>query len=132
MDKFFHGTSTASLPSILAQGLIPGAGKGADAWAHKHPDYFDDPSAALQNFEARAQKDPAVFLSSDWRVAADYAAWAAEASESAPVVIEVDLPVKFARRLDYDWADSRGVILRGPIPAKYVHVIYPTEIPRHD
>jgi hypothetical protein len=111
MSRFpvlFHGTSSENLPSIKANGLIPGFASGADSVAGTKPEY----TGKARN---------SVFLTDDDRLAGAFGAWATKAAGGNPVVLAVEVTPEIERRLYHDEI-AAGLALRheGKIPARHI------------
>lgn len=117
----YHGTAAALLPEIMARGLLPRAGKGADAWARVHA------PALAANLDAETsgneERQKAIYATPDIHVARWYAQMAAEINKSRPAILAFDTPSR-----DAHWdtgGDARGYRILKPVSAKDIHVMPP-------
>ena len=113
MVTAYHGTSSAVLKSIAEEGLIPGKGQGADAWARK-----TDP-----NFPDTSFRKPSVFLTGSFKTAARFAQFAATVNPgSKPIMLRLSLPTAMAKGFKPDEMGGYLDAVRSedPIPAKYI------------
>jgi len=115
----YHGTAKANVPGILARGLVPHGGKGADAYAAKT-------GLNVAN-AAEAEAREGVFLTPDKGIALWYAEMAAKLNQSAPAVLKVCVPPAVKDALipdelgDTDDKTNRwGFRMPGPVPAKWI------------
>lgn len=108
----YHGTAKSQADSIVKQGLIPGKGKGGDAWALAL--YHHDPRKDIE-------RKPSVFLTPYRAEARRFASVATEVNhDSAGVVLAVSVdPTKLVE----DELDTEGYRYEGRIPASRVKVL---------
>lgn len=84
----YHGTAAALLPAIMARGLIPKAGKGADDWAMRFNPWL---GIAMLSAEDRSRAR-SVFMTTELSVAKWFAEMAAQNNNSDPAILAVNLP----------------------------------------
>jgi hypothetical protein len=119
----YHGTSKAALASILKEGVIPGAGPGADAWvAETQGRHFPDRHG--------------VFLSTFTTIAATFSQFAAQVRAGigrdytlveGGVVIEIDLSQADPSKIETDESfsvfendEAKALIYHDKIPANWI------------
>lgn len=103
---YYHGTSLVSLPSILANGLIP---RGI-------------PKDSNQPVVDSGERLNCVYLTPSRELAQQYAEDTAEELGSKPVVLCVLIPETHQGALNQDELDTDGVRFNGHIPADWLRV----------
>lgn len=117
MIEAYHGTAERYVPSILQRGLIPEGASGADEWAaHNGNRTF-----------IRNREEPRVYVSTDVRVAEQFAAYTADLTRSKPIVLAVRLPTLSNWREDDRAEDMKAYWSREPVPPTEIAVFKEVE-----
>ena len=126
---FYHGTASALKDAILKEGLIPGKGKGGDAWAKEHFPGIEQTHMYIGD----NQRPASVYMSLNKHEAMNFASLAAsEYPGSQPVLFKVDVPVipetkgKFIRDEATD-PRSGDIRFQGKIPPEWIHYVGTTK-----
>lgn len=110
--KFYHGTTSTAVASILKNGLLPNGGEGADAFAKKHN---------LLIHQEGATDTAHVFVTDNRDKAERYARMAARAKgASRPVVLELSVPDTISKQFEQDPRDRGGDRSKLGIPASAI------------
>lgn len=122
--KVYHGTCAAFVPAIKREGLKPGHGNGADSWAQSHGH-----SGIVDRTSHHA---PSVYVSTAREFAEEFANVVAEQNQSAPAVLELEIPRDvFAEQFRIDEASTGPMFFlfndapkafrsEKPIPAEWI------------
>ncbi len=114
----FHGTARSALKSILANGLIPQGGTGADkellAGGYEHEVIFTQ----------RLNKGRVFYTTSKER-AIDYALGTAQEHKSTPIVLKLEIPSSAVGMVEHDPLEDQGVFrFRGVINPEWIKGYY--------
>lgn len=118
--KLYHGTAASQLQSILDHGLLPGGGRGGDAWAEDHDPLLDG---------RLSHRPPSVYLTPKLGVALWFADMAAQENRSQPVVLAVELPREAELKTDEEFSEA-GRRFEGAIPPACLHPLEARELAR--
>lgn len=99
---FYHGTAAKHVADINAKGLIPGASRGADTYAHEVLHWSDRVFAEIN------ARPAGVYLTRNRRIADWYARMAAAMNKSRPVILQVDVPDAEVGKLEIDEEGQYG------------------------
>jgi len=117
MHTYYHGTADVLIPSIKTEGLIPGKGKGADAWSELH-------TGQPANVGFRAAK-PGVYIAGKEQ-AEQFAKLAAEVNPgSKPVLIKLAIPSTIKLERDERMPFWNASVVHAPIPPQYIVDVEP-------
>jgi hypothetical protein len=113
---FYHGTAASNVPGILARGLVPEGGIGADAYARENLGW----GAYLD-----ANPVTGVYFTPDEKIAAWYAKLAAVQNNSTPAVLKLAIPpAALENAVDDERGEpgdpSWGKRYRGAIPPAWI------------
>lgn len=123
---FYHGTAALNLAAIKAKGLIPQAGRGADAWAAKYG--MMTGHGDLGQPVKTPARDASVYLTRDLTIARWFANMTAQVNGSKPAVLKIDLPTGLIKNLRRDEEGSRdsadfAVRFEGAIPPEIISIV---------
>lgn len=111
--RFFHGTSSKAVESIMEKGLVPQGGPGGDAWA-------SGKGMTVSGFTI-GDRAASVYVTPDPDFAKDFALYAAEVTGSRAALLEVRIPADRAPDIFYDERSTGGgVRFKGTIPPEWI------------
>lgn len=117
--NFYHGTSSEALGHIMTDGLIPGGGKGADAWLARS---WGDKKLMEASFRVGG-REASVYMTDDPDLARTFAKDAAEVTGSEPVLLSIFVPEEHAGRFHRDESMKEGWRFEGAIPPAWIEVM---------
>ncbi len=110
--QLYHGTSKAAWRDIAVHGIMPGKGKGADAWSKKIGWNIENGTVGDRKLS--------VFLTADKDIAAVYGSRAAEMTNSEAIIVTVRIPAAERSRIIVDEKAKNGLRLKGNILPEWV------------
>lgn len=114
----YHGTDARYRDAIMRDGLIPGKGKGGDAWALKFARNY-----RLETLEEAMKRTPSVFLTPDIDEARRFASVATEVNgDDTGIVFQVHIPDSAIPHMREDEYDTYGYRIERKIPARWISV----------
>ena len=121
---FYHGTAESQVESIEARGLVPGGGKGGDAFLTQDPEgrVIEERLNAREGreFSPLLALGRGVFLTRNRDWAGFFADLSARVNFSRPAVLKVDLPQTVVERLKQDEYDDQGFRYEGTISPEWI------------
>ena len=121
---FYHGTAESQVEYIEARGLVPGGGKGGDAYLAQDPvgQIVEESLNAREGreFSPLLALGRGVFLTRNKEWAGFFANLSARVNFSRPAVLKVDLPQTVVERLKQDEYDDQGFRYEGVIAPEWI------------